>query len=202
DFEAQPASPSKARDQAAQRKQAADKATASLRQSLKTEHDRAEALTGELAKARRELETRRRLSSRAGAEALQQAKKAAGSATAELQQSLQTEHDRAEALTGELAKAQRELERQLAPASNAGDDAVQQGKKAAESATAELQQSLQKEQDRAEALTGELTKARRELETQLALSGKAGDEAAQEKKVAESATAELRQSLQKERDRA
>src|SRR5206468_2841733 len=113
DIEAQLALPSKARDQAAQRNQAAEKATASLRQSLKTEHDRAEALTGELAKARRDLEAQLALSSKAGDEAAQE-KKAAESATAELRQSLQKEHDRAEALTGDLAKAQRELETQLA----------------------------------------------------------------------------------------
>ena len=201
DIETQPALPSKARDQAAQLKQAAEKATAALRQSLKTEHDRAEALTGELAKARRDLETQLALSSKAGDEAAQRRSKAAESATAELRQSLQKEHDRAEALTGELAKARRDLETQLALSSKAGDEAAQV-KKAAESATAELRQSLQKEHDRAEALTGELAKARRDLETQVALSSKAGDEAAQVKQAAESATAELRQSLQKEHDRA
>ena len=59
-----------------------------------------------------------------------------------------------------------------------GDEAAQR-KQAAENATAELRQSLQKEHDRAEALAGELAKARRDLETQVALSSKAGDEAAQ-----------------------
>ncbi len=75
-------------------------------------------------------------------------------------------------------------------------------KQVAESATAELGQSLQREHDRAEALATELAKARRDLETQVALSSKKGDEAAQLKQVAESATAELRQSLQREHDRA
>ncbi|WP_342710726.1 hypothetical protein AAFG13_00020 [Bradyrhizobium sp. B124] len=200
DIETQLAVPSKARDQAAQRNQAAEKATAEFRQSLKTEHDRAEALTGELAKARRDLDTHLALSSKAGDEAMQ-VKKAAESATAELRQSLKTEHDRAEALTGELARARQDLETRLALSSKAGDEAVQV-KKAAESATAELRQSLQKEHDRAEALTAELARVRRDLETQVALSSKAGDVATQEKKAAESATAELRQSLQKEHDRA
>jgi hypothetical protein len=81
----------------------------------------------------------------------------------------------------------------------AGDEAAQP-KQAAESATAELRQSLQREHDRAEALATELAKARRDLETQVALSSKKGDEAAQFKQVAESATAELRQSLQRELD--
>src|SRR5450631_3699204 len=83
----------------------------------------------------------------------------------------------------------------------AGDEAAEL-KQAAESATAELLQSLQREHDRAEALATELAKARRDLETQVALSSKKGDEAAQLKQAAESATAELRQSLQREHDRA
>jgi len=105
-------------------------------------------------------------------------KKAAESAAAELRQSLQKEHDRAEALTGELARAQRGIETQVALSSKAGQEAAQV-KKAAESVTAELRQSLQKEHDRAEALTSELAKAKRDIETQLALSSKAGEEAAQ-----------------------
>src|SRR5256886_9859397 len=128
-----------------------------------------------------------------------QLKEAVDSATAELRQSLQQEHDRAEALAMELAKARRDLERQVALSSKKGDEAAQ-FKQAAESATAELRQSLQQEHDRAEALATELAKARRDLETQVALSSKKGDEAAQFKQAAESATAELRQSLQRELD--
>src|SRR5207244_7842071 len=117
------------------------------------------------------------LRSRKGDEAAQ-FKQAAESATAELRQSLQQEHDRAEALAMELAKARRDLERQVALSSKKGDEAAQ-FKQAAESATAELRQSLQQEHDRAEALATELAKARRDLETQVALSSKKGDEAAQ-----------------------
>jgi hypothetical protein len=196
DIETQQALPSKARDQTAQRNQAAEKATAELRQSLKAEHDRAEALTGELAKARRDLETQAALSSRAGDEAAQ-VKKAAESATAELRQSLQKESDRAEALTSELAKAKREIETQLARSSEASDEAAQV-KKAAQNATAELRQSLQKEHERSEALSSELARTQRDTKTQVALSSKAGDEAVQVKKAAESATSELQQ----ERERA
>jgi hypothetical protein len=95
----------------------------------------------------------------------------------------------------------------VAVSSKAGDEAAQltQLKQAAESATAELQQSLQKEHDRAEAQAGELAKARRDIETQVALASKTGDEAAQLKQfkqAAESAKTELRPSLQQERDRA
>ena len=225
---------SKAGDEAVQVKKAAESTTAELRQSLQKEHERAEALNGELAKARRDLETQVALSSKAGDEAVQ-VKKAAESTTAELRQSLQKEHERAEALNGELAKARRDLETQVALSSKAGDEAVQvkkarrerdggaatvaaegaragrgpdrracegaagprdaggavkqggrrggAGKKAAESTTAELRQSLQKEHERAEALNGELAKARRDLETQVALSSKASDEAAQVRRL-------------------
>src|SRR5204862_984705 len=103
-----------------------------------------------------------------------QVKQAAESATAELRQSLQKEHDRAEALSAELAKAQRNTETQLALSSKAGEEAAQV-KQAAESATAELRQSLQKERESVEALTNELVRARRDTETQLALASKAGD---------------------------
>jgi len=163
-------------DEAAELKQAAESATAELLQSLQREHDRAEALATELAKARRDLETQVALSSKKGDEAAQ-FKQAAESATAELRQSLQRELDWLRDL-----------------------DEAAQLKLAA--ATAELRQSLQREHDRAEALATELAKARRDLETQVALSSKKGDEAAQLKQAAESATAELRQSLQREHDRA
>src|SRR5450432_1731786 len=245
-------------DEPAELKQAAESATAELLQSLQREHDRAEALATELAKARRDLETQVALSSKKGDEAAQfkQAAESAtaelrqslqreldwlrdldeaaqlklAAATAELRQSLQREHDMAEALATELAKARRDLETQVALSSKKGDEAAQ-FKQAAESATAELRQSLQREldwlrdldeaaqlklaaataelrqslqreHDMAEALATELAKARRDLETQVALSSKKGDEAAQLKQAAESATAELRQSLQREHDRA
>ena len=100
-------------DEAAQLKQAVDSATAELRQSLQQEHDRAEALATELAKARRDLETQVALSSKKGNEAAQ-LKQAAESATAELRQSLQREHDRAEALVTELAQATRTVEQKPA----------------------------------------------------------------------------------------
>ncbi len=127
-------------DEAAQLKQAAESAMAELRQSLQGEHDRAEALATELAKARRDLETQVALSSKKGDEAAQ-FKQAAESATAELRQSLQRELDWVRDL-----------------------DEAAQLKQAAESATAELRQSLQREHDRAEALVTELAQATRTME--------------------------------------
>jgi hypothetical protein len=170
------------------------------RHALEEERARGAALATELAMARREIETQAALLRKAGDEPAQ-LKKAAGSATAELRQSLQREHDRAEALASELASARRDAETQVALSSKKGDEAAQL-KKAAESATAELRQSLQREHDRAEALASKLASARQDVETQVALSSKKGDEAAQLKQAAESTTAELRQSLQQEQDKA
>jgi hypothetical protein len=105
--ETQLALSSKRGDETAQFKQAAESETAELRQSLQQERDRAEALATELAKAREAVETQLALSSKRGYETAQ-LKQAAESEMAELRQSLQQEHDRAEALATELAKARRQ----------------------------------------------------------------------------------------------
>jgi hypothetical protein len=85
--------------------------------------------------------------------------------------------------------------------SKAASSDAAQAKQPTEGAMAELRQSLQKEHDRAEALASHLAWAL-DTETQVALASKAGDAAAQRTQATESATAELRQSLQKEHDRA
>jgi methyl-accepting chemotaxis protein len=88
-----------------------------------------------------------------------QLKQAVDSATAELRQSLQQEHDRAEALEAELVKAWRYVGKLL----SMRDGEADQFSQAVDSATAVLQQSLQ-EHDRAEALATELAKVRRAVE--------------------------------------
>jgi chromosome segregation ATPase len=145
-----------------------------LQQSVQPERERAEALAGELAKARREIEEATQL------------KRTADSETAGMQQSVQQQRERAEALAGELAKARRENEE------------AAQLKRTAESETAGMQQSLQQQRERVEVLTGELAKARREIEAQATLSRTKSEEAAQLKRTAESAPT----GLQQERDRA
>ncbi|XIA66844.1 hypothetical protein ACFIOY_13650 [Bradyrhizobium sp. TZ2] len=65
-----------------------------------------------------------------------------------------------------------------------------------------MQQSLQQERQRAETLSSDLGEVRRELEALAILSRQKDDEAAQLKRVAETATAELQQSLQQQRDNA
>ena len=83
-----------------------------------------------------------------------QLKQAVDSATAELRQSLQQEHDRAEALERELVKAWRYVGKLL----SMRDGEADQFSRAVDSATASLRQSLEQEQDRAEALATELAK--------------------------------------------
>src|SRR5260370_38567233 len=86
-----------------------------------------------------------------------QLKQAVDSATAELRQSLQQEHDRAEALEAELVKAWRDVGKLL----SMRDGEADQFSQAVDSATAELRQPLQQGHNRAEALETELDKTRR-----------------------------------------
>jgi chromosome segregation ATPase len=102
-------------------------------------------------------------------------KRSAETATAELQQSLKQQRERAETLEGELAKARGQVETQVALASKSGDEAAKFNR-AAETAMAELQQSLHQQRDRALALESELAMARREVAT--ATSRKMDDESA------------------------
>ena len=62
-------------------------------------------------------------------------------------------------------------------------------------------QALEEERARSGALANELATARRDLETKGALASKTGDETAQIRKAAEATAAELRRSLQAERDK-
>jgi len=120
---------------------------------------------------------------------------------AETRRSIDARNLQLRELAGELATARREIDTHAALSSKAGDEAARL-KQVAESTAAEMRQSLQRERDKAEALARELATARREIETHVALSSKAADEAAELKQVAESTTAELRRSLQQERNRA
>jgi hypothetical protein len=180
-------------DATAQPKQSAESAAPEMRDSLQKERGRAEALATELARAQRDMETLAALASKM-AEQAAQFKRGSDSKIAELQQSLQKERDRAEALASELATAGREVGSRKA--SKSGDETAQL-KQTAENAI----ESLQKERDKAEALASELAMAQREVETQKGLASQLNDETTQLKQIAASAI-ELRQSLQNERDRA
>jgi hypothetical protein len=135
------------------------------------------------------------------------------------------EQARVAALTDELAAVRRDLESKTAETSKANDD-VKQLKQMAETEAAELRQSLQRdkttaaaqqqlaataeqfrsaleaEQARGAALTDELAALRRDLESKTADTSKANNDMKQLKQMAEAEAAELRQSLQQERDNA
>ena len=100
------------------------------------------------------------------------------------------ERDGGATFASELAMARRETE--AAPSSNGNDEAAQL-RQTAEAAAAELQQSLLQERDRVAALARELATARRDLETEVALSRKTGEEAERLRQAAKAAAAELEQ---------
>jgi hypothetical protein len=153
----------------------------------------------------------------AGAPEAAQVKQAVEASAPDARQFLE-EKQRSEVLANQLADARRaidELNLQLrAEAENSVQLQGQEREKAAallQDATAarqeltasnvEHRQALEEERARSAALASELTMARSEIEKHAALLRKAGDEAARLKEVAQNATAELRQSLQKEHDR-
>ncbi len=199
EIDAHAALASKAGDQAEQIKQAAESTTAELRQSLQRERDRAETLAQDLATARREIDTHAALARDASDEATQ-IKQTAESTTEELRQSLRQERGKAEALAQDLATARREFDTHAKQTRDASDEAARI-KQAAESTTAELRGSLQQERDKVAALAQDLATARREIDTHAKQTRDASDEATQIKQAAESTTAELRRSLQQERDK-
>ena len=108
-----------------------------------------------------------------------QQRQTAEAAAAELRQSLQQEQKKTAALAQEVSAA-----RQAMAAS------VEQQRRA-----------LDEAQLRAAVLTSELDGTRREIETQAARAKKADDAATRQREAAERTIAELRQSLQQERDK-
>jgi hypothetical protein len=173
---------------------------AQVNQVVQREHERAEALTRELTMAQREVEMRAAQSRKASDEA-SEARQAAERSAVELQQAVQQERDKAEALTRDLAAARREIETRTEAVRTAGSEAAQ-ARAAAERTAATARQALQEERARADTLARDLDAARREIEAQVAASGKSGDEAARLQQVAERAAAERRQALQQEHDKA
>lgn len=190
----------KATDQASQLKTTADAGSADLRKSLQQEHDRANGLEQELVAARREVATQTALAAKAADQA-SQLKTTADAGSVDLHKSLQQEHDRGSVLERDLAAARRDLETQTALAAKASDEASQL-KATADAGSAELRKSLEQERDRGSVLERDLAAARRDVATQTALAAKASDETKQVKKTGDANSAELRQSLEKEQERA
>jgi hypothetical protein len=194
----------KASDKTAQFKQAE---AAKSAQSLEQEQQRIAILAQEVAASRQELTT----------------------STAQHRQALDEERARGAALASELATAQRKIEMQASQLRKASeeDEKLKQAEAAksaqlieqerqrtavlAEEAAAARQEltesiaqhreALDDERARRAALWNELGTAQREIEAQAVQLRKASDERGQLKQAAESAMAELRQSLQQERAR-
>jgi hypothetical protein len=200
DVETQTALAAKATEEASRLKQASESSAMELQKSPQQEHDRTERLEQDLAAARRDVETQTVLAAKASEEA-SRLKQASESSAAELQKSLQQEHDRAERLEQDLAAARRDVGTQTALAAKASEE-TSRLKQASESSAAELQKSLQQEHDRAERLERDLAAARRDVEAQTALAAEATKEIQRRKQAEEAGAAELRQSMQKERERA
>ncbi|HMF51123.1 MAG TPA: hypothetical protein VK603_20875, partial [Candidatus Saccharimonadales bacterium] len=125
---------------------------------------------------------------------------------------------RSEVLANELAEARRAIDglnlKLLAEAAKTAQSLGQEREKTATlvqdaaavrqeltASTVQHHRALEEERARGAALASELATARRETETQVALLRKAGDEAVPLKQAADSATTELRQSLQQEREK-
>jgi hypothetical protein len=200
DVETQKALAAKATDDAGQAKQAADTGAAELRKSLQQERERAGRLEQDLVAARHDVETQTALATKASDEA-GQLKQVAEKDSAELKQSLQKEHERAEALAKDLSTAHTAIYAYEAQTRKAKDQAAEP-QQAVENGAAALRKSLQQEQERAGRLEQDLAAARRDVQTQTALVAKANEDAIRSKQAAENGSAELKRSLQKEHDRA
>ncbi|KGJ66800.1 hypothetical protein BJA5080_03419 [Bradyrhizobium diazoefficiens SEMIA 5080] len=173
-----------------------------LLQHLEQEHDRAEWLVQGLDAARREIETQKGLAAKAVEEAsrLKEASRlnqSGKSGAAELQE----ERERSARLEQDLAAARRDVKIQTAMATKAGEE-TSRLKQAGESGAAELQETLKQERERSARLEQDLAAARRDVETQAAMAAKANEEVSQRSRAAEASAADLRQSMQKERERA
>ncbi|WP_439401039.1 hypothetical protein ACNJYA_27575 [Bradyrhizobium sp. DASA03068] len=189
--------------------QAVSASTAGPRQRLDADAPRSDALSGELAGARSELD-----------EAVQRTH-AAEIAAEELRQSLQQEQARGAAFADELAGTRREIEARIAQARDADEVATQQ-RDAAAWEIAELRQSLQQEREKsavqakrvsaAQALAASAEQERYDAQSRAAAlaselagmargSATADNAAAEQSEAAGREIAELRQSLQRERDK-
>lgn len=182
---------------------AGESGPAELQASLQEERERSVRLEQDLAAALRNVETQTALATKAGEET-SRLKQAGESQAVELQKALQQESERTARLERDLAAARHDAETQTALATKA-DEETSRLKQAGESQAVELQKALQQESQRTARLEQDLTAARQNVESQTALVAKANEakeEMSQRSRAAEASAADLRQSMQKERERA
>ncbi|WP_459583922.1 coiled-coil domain-containing protein [Bradyrhizobium diazoefficiens] len=182
---------------------AGESGPAELQASLQEERERSVRLEQDLAAALRNVETQTALATKAGEET-SRLKQAGESQAVELQKALQQESERTARLEQDLAAARHDAETQTALATKAGEE-TSRLKQAGESQAVELQKALQQESQRTARLEQDLTAARQNVESQTALVAKANEakeEMSQRSRAAEASAADLRRSMQKERERA
>ncbi|PAY10214.1 hypothetical protein CK489_06655 [Bradyrhizobium sp. UFLA03-84] len=199
DVETQTALAAKAGDEAAQLK-ASQSGAADLQKSLAEEHERAARLELDLAAARRDTEVQSAATAKASDE-LAKLRLATEADAAEQRQSIQKEHERADAMAQDLATARSKVYAYEAQAAKANDEAAPH-QQPESSDIAELRQSLQREQQRAEQLARDLATKSSELDAQAERAAAANAQAAGAQQAAEQAVAEQRSLLEKEHGRA
>ncbi len=200
EVETQTALTAKANDDATKVKQTAESDVAKAKTSLQQEQEHASQLAKDLAAVRREAEMQRALTAKANDDATK-VKQTAKSDVAKLKTSLQQEQEHASQLAKDLAAARQEAETQTALAAKANAETGQM-KVAAANGCTELGRSLQAEHERAESLSQDLSKTRAKLYAYEAQAQEAGDETKDREGAAEGGAADLRKSLQQERERA
>jgi len=177
--------------------QAVSASTAAPRPRLEADAPRSDGLAGDLAGARRELEE------------ADERTHAAERAMEDLQQSLQHEQARSATLADELAGTRREIKARIAQARDADEVAAQQRDEAAREIN-ELQRSLQQEQEKSAVLAKQASAAQtvaasaeqERYEAQARAAALASELAGMtQSEAAGREIAELRQSLQQERER-
>jgi len=202
DAETQAALATKANEETSRLKQAAESDATQLKRSLQQEHDKAEALAKELSTARTRTYAYEAQARKTDEQLEDLKKRASDTGAAELRDSLQQERERGSRLEQELASVKRDVETQTEMLAKAQDEASRL-KQAAESDSTQLKRSLQQERDKAETLAKELSIARTQTYAYEAQARKTDEELEDlKKRASDTGAAELRESLQQERERA
>ncbi|SFI17760.1 hypothetical protein SAMN05216525_105157 [Bradyrhizobium sp. Gha] len=189
----------KASEEASRLKAAGESDAAELQKSAQQERERTGQLEQALAAARRDIDAQTALAAKAGDEVARLTQAAKADAE-EQKRSIQKEHERADALAQDLSMARSKIYAYEAQAAQASEEAAQLRRAASDAAS--LEQSQQREHERAEQLSQDLAKTSRELDAQTKLASKASEEVTRTKQAAERGSAELQSLLQRERERA
>jgi len=203
EVETQTALATKSREEVSRLKQAGDVGAAELRKAIQQGRERSTQLEQDLAAARHDLQSQAALAAKANEEFSQRVWAAEASA-ADFRQLMEKERERADTLEQGRSLTRSAIyayQAQTEAVSNVNADASVL-KASGESGVAELQNTLQQQQDRIHELEQAVASARRDIDGQTALAAKSSDEVARLTQAAEAGAAEQRRSMQKERDRA